>query len=43
MMSRWTRLCRGYCQRTMELPDMQEWIAGALQEVEEVPELEVEF
>jgi glutathione S-transferase len=35
--------CRGYCQRTMDLPDMQEWIAGALQEVEEVPELEVEF
>jgi glutathione S-transferase len=32
-----------YCQRTMDLPDMQQWIADAQQEVEEVPELEVEF
>jgi len=36
-------VCRGYCARTMELPDMQEWLAGALAEVEEVSELEVEF
>jgi glutathione S-transferase len=36
-------LCRDYCQRTMDLPDMQQWIADAQQEVEEVPELEVEF
>ena len=36
-------LCGAYCQRTMDLPDMQQWITDAQQEVEEVPELEVEF
>jgi glutathione S-transferase len=36
-------MCRDYCRRTMDLPDMQQWITDAQQEVEEVPELEVEF
>ncbi len=33
----------GYCARTMALADMEEWVAAAQQEVEEVSELEVEF
>ncbi len=36
-------VCAGYCARTIALPDMQAWIAGAKREVEEVAELEVEF
>jgi glutathione S-transferase len=36
-------VCRGYCDRTMALPDMQAWIEEAKSEIEEVPELEVEF
>jgi len=36
-------VCAGYCARTMALPEMQDWIAGARREIEEVPELEVEF
>ena len=35
--------CQDYCARTMALPDMQQWITESRAEVEEVPELEVEF
>ena len=36
-------VCAAYCARTLALPEMQDWIAGARREVEEVAELEVEF
>ncbi len=32
-----------YCLRVMDMPEMQEWIAAARQEPEQVDELEVEF
>ena len=35
--------CAGYCAATMAQPDMQEWVAGAAQEAEELSELDVEF
>lgn len=35
--------CAAYCRRVMDLPYMQEWIAGAKEEHEEVDELDVEF
>jgi glutathione S-transferase len=35
--------CRDYCLRVMDMPEMQEWIAAARQEPEQVDELEVEF
>ena len=35
--------CAAYCQAIMALPSMQEWIAGAKAEQEEVLELDVEF
>jgi glutathione S-transferase len=35
--------CQAYCERTMALPDMQQWIGESKAELEEVPELEVEF
>jgi glutathione S-transferase len=35
--------CAEYCQTIMALPAMQEWIAGAQGEPEEVLELDVEF
>jgi len=37
------RRCSDYCQTIMELPAMQEWIAAAAAEPEEVEELDVEF
>jgi glutathione S-transferase len=36
-------LCAGYAARIMALPDMQEWIAAASEEIEEVAELEMDF
>jgi glutathione S-transferase len=35
--------CRAYCDHIMAWPDMQEWVAAAKQEPEEIEELEVEF
>jgi glutathione S-transferase len=35
--------CASYCARTMAQPDMQEWAAAAVREVDELPDLEVEF
>ena len=35
--------CAAYCQTIMEMPHMQEWIAAAKSEPEEVMELDVEF
>ncbi len=35
--------CAGYCARTMAQADMQEWLAGAQREADELPDLEVEF
>jgi glutathione S-transferase len=35
--------CLDYCQTIMAMPAMQEWLAGAQQEPEEVLELDVEF
>lgn len=37
------RLCDDYCRRVLLTPDMLEWTCAALEEPEEVPELEVEF
>ena len=37
------RACREYCLHVMDMPEMQEWIAAARQEPEQVDELEVEF
>lgn len=36
-------VCAAYCRRIMDLPEMQEWIAAARQEPEDIDELEVEF
>jgi glutathione S-transferase len=33
----------GYCARIMQLPDMQEWMAGARKEPDDIEELEAEF
>ncbi len=35
--------CAAYCQTVMAMPQMQEWIKGALAEPEELEELDVEF
>jgi glutathione S-transferase len=35
--------CSAYCNTTMTLPHMQEWIAGAKAEPDELEELDVEF
>jgi len=35
--------CAAYCKRVMELPPMQEWVAAAKQEPEEIDELDAEF
>jgi len=35
--------CADYCDAVMNMPLMQEWIAGAMAEPEELSELEVEF
>jgi glutathione S-transferase len=32
-----------YCKRIMELPAMQEWVAAAQAEVDEIDELDAEF
>ena len=37
------KTCRAYCDTIMHWPPMQEWIAAAKDEVEEIEELEVEF
>jgi glutathione S-transferase len=37
------RACAGYCKTIMALPHMQEWVAAAKSEPEEVMELDVEF
>jgi len=36
-------VCAAYCDRTMAVPDMQEWVALAKREVDELAELDVEF
>jgi glutathione S-transferase len=36
-------VCVSYCKRVMELPAMQEWVAAAKQEPEEIDELDAEF
>ncbi len=36
-------VCAAYCKRIMELPAMQEWVAAAKEEPEEIDELEAEF
>lgn len=35
--------CAGYCRTVMAMPDMQEWIAAAKAEPDELDELDVEF
>lgn len=35
--------CQEYCQHISEMPEMQEWVAGALAEPVDIDELEVEF
>jgi glutathione S-transferase len=35
--------CAAYCTRVMALPAMQEWVAAARAEVEEIDELDAEF
>jgi glutathione S-transferase len=37
------RECVAYCKRVMALPAMQEWVAAAKQEPEEIDELDAEF
>lgn len=37
------RECAAYCKRVMELPAMQEWVAAAKQEPDEIDELDAEF
>ena len=37
------RECTAYCKRIMELPAMQEWVAAAKQEPDEIDELDAEF
>ncbi|MDM0122820.1 glutathione S-transferase [Variovorax arabinosiphilus] len=37
------RECAAYCKRVMELPAMQEWVAAARQEPDEIDELDAEF
>jgi glutathione S-transferase len=36
-------VCSAYCQRIMALPAMQEWITAALQEPDDIDELDAEF
>ncbi len=36
-------VCAAYCQRIMELPAMQEWVAAARLEEEDIDELDAEF
>ncbi len=37
------KLSAGYCETILAMPEMQEWIAAALQEPEEIDELDMEF
>jgi glutathione S-transferase len=37
------KTCAAYCERIMALPDMQEWIAAARLEPDDIDELDVEF
>lgn len=37
------RECAAYCKRVMEVPAMQEWVAAAKQEPDEIDELDAEF
>ena len=37
------RACAAYCQRIMDMPELQEWIAAAKLEPEDIDELEMEF
>jgi glutathione S-transferase len=37
------RACAAYCKAVMEMAPMQEWIAGAMAEPDELEELDVEF
>ena len=36
-------VCAGYCETIMALPEMREWIAAALQEADEIEELDMDF
>jgi glutathione S-transferase len=36
-------VCAAYCKRVMELPAMQEWVAAAKQEPDDIDELDAEF
>ena len=35
--------CLAYCKHIMALPEMKEWVLGALEEPDDIEELEVEF
>jgi glutathione S-transferase len=35
--------CAGFCQAIMAMPEMQEWVAAALQEPAEIDELDMDF
>lgn len=37
------KACYTYCQRILEMPEMQAWIAAAKQEPEEIEELDMDF
>jgi glutathione S-transferase len=37
------KVCAAYCKRVMELPAMQEWVAAAKVEPDEIDELDAEF
>ncbi|HEY4083471.1 MAG TPA: glutathione S-transferase [Burkholderiaceae bacterium] len=37
------KLCKAYCKEILNLPPMQEWMAAARVEAEEIDELEAEF
>lgn len=37
------KVCVAYCKRVMDLPAMQEWVAAAQQEPDEIDELDAEF
>jgi glutathione S-transferase len=36
-------VCTKYCAHIMAMPQMQEWVMGALEEPDDIEELEVEF
>jgi glutathione S-transferase len=37
------KACTAYCKRVMELPAMQEWVAAAKKEPDDIDELDAEF